>query len=271
MSKNQALYLLKTIWPEAPVDEQVKAAMICHQYQLNPLMRQVYLVQFGKDWVTVLGIKASRQIAQQHHKYSYLDGPRVMTEEERRKILGDVEADRIWAITVLKDSEGNIYPGYGFWPKDKQPYGGDKGNSARNMAFIRSERNALDKMAPGELPDIEATDEVYTPVGNIQVAIAEGKKEFEQQGEQDKIDLYGPAPEKPKTNGSAGTKTESPKPTDVKVSEPMQDLFKKVREKRKSLRTDKNVMDYLTGPCGVKGERIDTEPDKVWEEIKDLL
>src|SRR3990167_8440963 len=166
ITQSQAIYLLKTIWPGAPETEVIKAAILCRQYNLNPLMRQVYLIQFGKDWVTVMGIKATRQIAQQALRkrgirYSYQDGPRVMTEKEQVKIRGKVELDKIWTLTIIKDSFDNTYPGYGFWKANEQPYGSDKGNDALNMAFIRSERNALDKLAPGELPDVDTGDESF--------------------------------------------------------------------------------------------------------------
>ncbi len=101
--------------------EVIKAAILCRQYNLNPLMRQVYLIEFGSQWVTVLGIKATRQIAQQALRrrgirYSYADGPRRMTDEEQQTIRGRIDNDKLWSITVLKDSAGNLFPGYGFSP-----------------------------------------------------------------------------------------------------------------------------------------------------------
>jgi len=196
MTREQAMYLLKTIYPTAPVPEIVKAAILCAQYHLNPLMRQLYLIPFkekggGETWVAVLGIKAIRQIAGRDKKYTYKDGPRVMTEEEQKLIRGQAEPDRIWSITVLQDSDGNTYPGYGFWPRGVTPYGQDKGNSDVNMSFIRSERNALDKMSPGALPDVDVAEETYSTV-NIPEALAQGEKELIRQGEIDIEDLYGP-------------------------------------------------------------------------------
>jgi len=192
MNQSKAMYLLKTIWPGAPQQEIVKAGIICAQYNLNPLMRQIYLIQFGKDWVPVLGIKATRAIAQRKHSYSYLDGPRVMTEQEQVVTFGEADKDRLWAVCKLKDESNNIYPGYGFWPKDKPAYGIDKGNSPRNMAFIRAERSALDKMAPGELPDYgEVGDESFA-VGNYHEAVEKGKREFLEDTEKDIEQLWGP-------------------------------------------------------------------------------
>ena len=194
ITKEQAAYLIHSIWPKAPDAEVIKAAILCKQYGLNPLMRQIYLIEFGKEWAIVLGIKATRQIAQQALKkrnirYSYADGPRVMSEEEQKKIRGKVEADKIWAITILQDNFGNIYPGYGFWSVSKVPYGSDKGNDAFNMAFIRSERNALDKLAPGELPDVETADDAYI-IADYKVSLEEGKNQFIQRVEKDIETLF---------------------------------------------------------------------------------
>jgi len=173
LSQAQAMEVLQTIWPEAPEVEVLKAGMVCHQYGLNPLMRQVFLIPFkrrdkqgrviGEDWVTVLGIKANRLIAHRSGGFSYLDDtPRIMTDEEQKRIFGEVDNSRIWAITKLRDSKGNEAAGYGSWPKGEEPYGTEKGNTKANMAFIRSERNALDRLFPGEMPQgVEVIDEEY--------------------------------------------------------------------------------------------------------------
>ena len=206
VTKKQAMYLLTTIWPEVPEAEIVKAALMCQQYNLNPLMKQIYIIGFNKKengkvvgttYSTVLGIGASRAIAQSKgFRYSYDDGPRVMTEQEQVDINGEVEVDKVWAITKIKDEYGDIFPGYGSWPKDTNVHGQDKGNTKRNMAFIRSERNALDRMAPGTLPaDVELMDEEYSPVHDVPKAIAEGKKEFEEKVAED-IDDFWPGDDK---------------------------------------------------------------------------
>jgi len=212
LSKNQALFLLKSIWPEAPVAKQVEAAIICQQYQLNPLMKQVYLLKFnkwdfnkatnrkevvGEDWVVVLGIGATRLIAQKDGRYSYTDGPRVMTEAEQLSYLGEADATNLWMTVEITDRQGNKYRGFGFWPRDTKVYGADKGNTVRNMAAVRAERDALKKYAPGKLPDnIEVADDTYMPVGNYQAAIEEGRQEFQAQADVDKDDLFGPEPDK---------------------------------------------------------------------------
>src|SRR3990167_5190060 len=221
ITQSQAMYLLRTIWKEAPVDEVIKAAILCRQYNLNPLMRQIYLVPFGKEWVIILGIKATRQIAQQALakrgiRYSYQDGHRVMTEKELMKIRGKVELDKIWAITIVKDSFDNTYPGYGFWPTNQKVYGSDKGNDALNMAFIRSERNALDKLAPGELPDIDTGDESYV-VGDFGAALAEGRQRLIDNAKQDIEELW--PEEKTTTIPSSTSEKSMPETSEEKPGE----------------------------------------------------
>lgn len=168
LTQKQASYILKTIWPDAPSKEVVKAAILCHQYQLNPLMKHLFLLPFKNrrtgetDWSMVLGIGATRLIASRRRPYSYADGPRIMTEEEQKSIFGKVDVDNICAITVIDDGNGHRAPGYGKWPKDTEPQGTEKGNTKENMAFIRSERNAFNRLLPGEMPSgVDVMEEQY--------------------------------------------------------------------------------------------------------------
>lgn len=208
ISKNQAMYLLKTIWPGAPETDILKAGILCQQYRLNPLMRQVYLIKFdrfagrgaerrkvGEEWAIVLGIKATRQIAQQAVRrngctYGYADGPRKMTEQEEVSIYGEVDPSLFRAIVVIRDNHGNIYRGYGAWPAEMAVYGAEKGNAQANMAFIRAERNALDKLAPGELPDLDVAEDAYV-VGDYTKALEAGQKEFDRRVDANIDVLYG--------------------------------------------------------------------------------
>ena len=172
-----AMKVLEIIWPRAPIIEKKRAAMLCVQYQLNPLMRHLFLIPFknksgGENWATVLGIQANRLIAHRAGQFSYVDNtPRVMSKQEQETILGEVFEDRIWAITKLRDSSGNEAVGYGFWMKGENPYGTDKGNTKANMAFIRSERQAMDRLFAGKMPEgqFEVGDErfVDTQTGEI--------------------------------------------------------------------------------------------------------
>lgn len=166
LTQKQAAFILRTIWPQAPEVEVIKAALICHMYALNPLMKHLYLVPFRGEktttWAPIMGIGATRLIASRVDRYSYVAGPRMMTEQEQKEIRLEVDPDNIWAITVLQDSKGNSAPGYGSWPKHAIPYGSDKGNSKENMAMIRSERQAFDRLFPGEMPqEIEVIDTQY--------------------------------------------------------------------------------------------------------------
>jgi len=192
LTKAEATEILKTIWPQAPQVEVLKAAIVCHQYGLNPLMKHIFLIPFkkkggGEDWVIVLGIKATRLIAHRCGTFSYLDGtPRVMTEEEQERIFGEVDDGKLWAITKLKDSKGNEAQGYGSWPRDEVPYGAEKGNTKANMAFIRSERNALDRLFPGEMPQgVEIGSEEYVE-GEYAIRESEGG-EGQKEGELSKV------------------------------------------------------------------------------------
>jgi|GEM_PF-1854619 len=211
LTKKQSMEILETIWPNAPEVEVMKAAMVCHQYGLNPLMKHVFLIPFkrkregrvvGEDWVTVLGIKATRLIAHRAGDFSYLDDtPRIMTEDEQKRIFGEVDNTRIWAITKLQDSKGNVAPGYGSWPKDEEPYGKEKGNTRANMAFIRSERNALDRLFSGEMPQgVEVIDEEYgvpsslISEGGVKIGGAPGDKGA---GEGEPAPIFTPSKQEP--------------------------------------------------------------------------
>ena len=169
--------IVTTLWPTAPQVEIKKAIMLCVQYKLNPLAKHIYLIPFKNqsgqyDWSLIWGIEATRLVARRaarKHKisYGYLDfSPRSMTEAEQIKINGKMDDSKYWALTILRDDKGNQSFGVGFWPKDKAVKGADKGNSPENMARIRSERNALNRLLPGELPgeeEVQLEDGTYLP------------------------------------------------------------------------------------------------------------
>lgn len=171
LTKAQAKEILMTVFPDAPEAEMARAIMLCASYHLNPLMGHLFLIPFkGKDnkttYATVMGIKAKRLLASRRRSFSYVDDtPRLMSEEEQKKIYGKVDAEHIVAITVLRDpNTGAEARGYGKWGKSIPVYGTEKGNSQENMAFIRSESQALDRLCPGEMPaDIEVIDEQFAP------------------------------------------------------------------------------------------------------------
>lgn len=159
LTKPEAKEILMAVFPDAPDPEITRAMILCAGYGLNPLMKHVFLIPFNKGkenetWATVLGIKAKRLLASRKASYSYVDNtPRVMTAEEQKQIFGEVYTDKIMVITKVRDpATGGEAPGYGAWPKNQAPYGMDKGNSQFNMAAIRSESQALDRLRPGEMP-----------------------------------------------------------------------------------------------------------------------
>lgn len=66
LSKEQALEILETIWPGAPYQEKLKAAMLCRDYHLNPLKKHVALARFGNEWVTLVSIDVDRLAARRN-------------------------------------------------------------------------------------------------------------------------------------------------------------------------------------------------------------
>jgi len=174
LTQPQAEHILSLVYPGAPKDEIIRCAILCRDFGLHPLMKEVYLIPFkdkdGKaNYATVLGINATRKLMAQRGTYSYIDDtPRLMTEDEQKRIFGEVDSKNIVAITKLRTKDGLEAPGYGRWPREKEPYGTDKGNTKANMAFIRSERNAFSRLSPDALPEgIEVIDEAYVEVPDV--------------------------------------------------------------------------------------------------------
>ena len=157
----------------------MRAALLCATYQLNPLMKHVFLVGYKNkvtqktDWSIQIGIGATRLAASRRGPVSYIDGPRIMTEDEQKQIRGKVETDKIWAVVKLGGKKGATSVGYGSYPRTgPDPKGCEKGNSRENMAMIRSERQALDRLYPAEMPmpsDVELVDEAYEPAPKVEV------------------------------------------------------------------------------------------------------
>jgi hypothetical protein len=139
-------------------------------------MRHVFLVSYKNrktgevTWSTQLGIRATRLMAVRKGTFSYLDdSPRIMSDEEQQKIYGEVAHDRIRAITILRDEKtGAVVRGYAHWMLSDEPKGMEKGNTKANMAFKRSEAQALDRLRPGEMPSgVDVVDEQYEPPTQI--------------------------------------------------------------------------------------------------------
>ena len=184
LTQTEAMHILKLVYPQAPQEEIIRCAILCQDFGLHPLMKEVYLIPFknkktGKDdYVTVLGINATRKLMSQRGTYSYRDNtPRVMTDQEQKSIFGEVDHDKIIAITKLRSAKGMEAQGYGRIGKSDTIQGGDKGNTRANMAFIRSERNAFGRLFTDALPpDIEVIDDRYAEVpaiGNVDTTTGE--------------------------------------------------------------------------------------------------
>lgn len=168
INKEQAVEILRTVWKGAPDNKIMEAAILCRDFGLHPLMKHIYLIKYktkdGDSWVTVMGIGATRLLMSRQGTFSYVDDtPRVMNEDEQKRIFGKVDPDNVLAITKLKTKDGLQAQGYGRWARATTVYGADKGNSAENMAFIRSERNAFSRLFPdAKFPtNVEVIDEQY--------------------------------------------------------------------------------------------------------------
>ena len=185
ITKDQATAILQTVWKDAPEIEVYKAAMLCQDFGLHPLMKHVYLIPYNEGkpnetWATVLGIGATRLIMSRLGSFGYTDDtPRIMSEEEQVRIFGKMDSQNIVAITKLKTKDGLEASGYGKYPKTGGTIiGENKGNSRENLAFIRSERNAFGRLFPdANMPKatIDVVDEKYmeTPSGLVEVATGE--------------------------------------------------------------------------------------------------
>jgi hypothetical protein len=171
ISEQQAMAIIRTTpgWSRAPENVVRRAAMVCRDYKLYPGIH-VFLLVFGKgtdkeSWVAAFGIKTNRLLASRKKPYKYIDGPRIASEEEARKhYLDEYDSILIYAYCKLEGLDGSTAEGWGTWPKADKVYGADKGNSKANMAEIRAERRALDRLCPGEMPSgFETVDEQYVP------------------------------------------------------------------------------------------------------------
>jgi len=179
LTKEGAMEVLKLVYPKVPEVEIIRTALLCRDFGLHPLMKEVYILGFknkagGTDYATVIGINASRKMASDKKgSYSFADDtPRAATQEEIVKQYGtnsEEARDNLVSICKLKGERGNEAIGFGLWPKAKEPYGTDKGNTKRNMSNIRAERQATDRL-PGEAIPLRGLDVIDEAVGEAMVA-----------------------------------------------------------------------------------------------------
>lgn len=172
LTQPQAERILSLVYPNATKDEILRTAIFCQDFGLHPLANEVYLIPFKGKNVMVVGIPASRKMAHAlKGDFSFLDdSPRAANEEEIVKQFGkdSEEADaNIISITKLQGVGGNLAIGFGLYPKKDSPYGTDKGNTRRNMANIRSERQAMDRLPGRALPRYEVIDATYAEVPDV--------------------------------------------------------------------------------------------------------
>ncbi len=163
-------------WGKAPANVVKRAAMVCQDYRLYPGIH-LFLIAFNagkanESWAVVQGIKATRLQASRRKPFRYTDGPRIAGEEEARShFLDQYDPKMLYAVCRVSGTDGSSAEGWGTWPRAQTPYGTDKGNSASNMAEIRAERRALDRLCPGELPTgLDVVDESYIAAAEDQPA-----------------------------------------------------------------------------------------------------
>jgi hypothetical protein len=182
MTKAIATEIVNTLWGDAPLIEKQKCILLCQTYQLNPLMKHLYLVGYkrnvngkpatdanGKlimDWSIQIGIGATRLMAQRRHNYSYLDfTPRKASKEEVEKILGDTaDPGSIYGFVHIRDQDSGAEAfGLRGIKLSDNIKGTEKGNTHLNQACVRAERLALDRQYPGEMPppNLEVFDERF--------------------------------------------------------------------------------------------------------------
>ena len=295
LSHQDARDIVDTIWPAAPAPERKKAMLLCVQYGLNPLMNHLFLLPFknkvtGKyDWAVVMGIKATRLIASRRGRYGYVDDtPRLMNEAEELKIYGEVDSRFLRAITILKDQAGNIAPGYGAWPKDTVPYGVDKGNTKANMAFIRSERAALDRLYPGEMPQgVDVVSEEYLPK-ITDITPGPEEKETKPAGDPPPEATQGgiieaeiikekaaPPPPPPPGRSLSETKTAGAQKTTAaeppaEVESQRVDFIQWVLQNKPELKNEKTVREWLVNVVKIAPGLIDTNPQACYKPVVDV-
>ena len=263
LTQSQAMHILKLVYPEVPDDQIIRTAILCKDFGLHPLLKEIYIIPFGKDekrtWSTVLGISATRKIMARYGSFSYVDNtPRVMTEKEQKTIFGEVQTDRILAITKLMTKDGLEAQGYGHYLLKDTPYGIDKGNTKANMAFIRSERQAFSRLCPDAIPqEVEVIDEAYVDVPDINKVEKITGEIFEA-----KVTELEPPQEAPREQtGVSEDKTGAT--TEIKT---IQAFYNWVASHGKTY-----TRSWVLANIGMNEDEIRDDPQKAYTEIKVLM
>lgn len=185
LTKEQASFIVQTMWPKAPMEMRKQAIALCVMEQLNPLMKHVHILgpyeskKTGElTWALHIGKQANRLMAGRRCDFGYVE-ERAMTKEEVINVTGeDTYATKLWVVVVVDDDKGKHFTGRGFWWRKDQVYGEEKGNSMFAMAAGRAEKIALDKCTAGRsrtpLPNLPVIDEAFLPdIGQVEEAAAE--------------------------------------------------------------------------------------------------
>lgn len=204
MNETQALQVCRVYWPDAPDTNIQAAAYLCRDYGLHPGANHIYLVPYAKkdkdgkvigyQWEMLWSIAAKRLVAMRvKGQYSYIDDtPRIMSEAEEIKIFGRVDKNKVRAITKLRNMQGMEVSGHGEIATTATVKGSDKGNSLLNMAMVRSESRALDRL-PGDtsLPVIEAIDASYAVIDDGKTVDTVTGEIIGDEAEEEEIDMRG--------------------------------------------------------------------------------
>ena len=268
LTQKQAMTILKLVYPKATDDERVACAIFCRDFGLHPLANEVYLIPFKGKNVMVVGIPASRKMAHAlKGEFSFLDDtPRAATEEEIVKQYGkdsEEARDNIISVTKLEGVNRNHAIGFGLYPKKESPYGMDKGNTRRNMANIRSERQAMDRLPGKPLPRYEVVDTTYADVpdvGKVNKTTGEVVEEAEAiEGEFKEVTETPPEAE-PETAPEAEVKGEEeplPTPKGLIDQEWLKETLAVLKGKGQTAYSEESLLGYMRS-CykGVKGKSV---------------
>ena len=118
LTKEQASFIVQTMWPKAPQEMRKRAIALCVMEQLNPLLKHVHILGPYKnkktgedDWALCLGKQAKRMLAGRRCDFSYVE-ERVLTQQEIIDITGeDTFKTKLWAKVVVRDDKGGLFTG----------------------------------------------------------------------------------------------------------------------------------------------------------------
>ncbi|KKM81331.1 hypothetical protein LCGC14_1330780, partial [marine sediment metagenome] len=269
LTQPEAMTILKLVYPKAPENDIIRTAIFCKDFGLHPLANEVYLIPFKDKWVMVVGIPANRKMAHNlKGEFSFLDDtPRAASQEEIVKQFGadsDEAKLNVISVTKLEGVGGNKAIGFGLWPKKEAPYGLDKGNTQRNMANIRSERQAMDRLPGKPMPQVEVIDAKYTvlpDVGKVDTTTGEIKEGITE-GELKEVpadEIPQPTPEAPESSIGV-SKGEGNSIIDM---EWLNEQLKKLQTGKPEVWGEENILSFMMKTYKVEGETIQEAAGKL--------